>query len=518
MIPPRLLTDGLLRSAAAFPDKAALIDSEGTCTYGQLRDSASRLAGFLQGQGVQRGDRVAIYLDNSWLCAAAIYGVLLAGGVFVVVNPQTKSAKLRYILTDCQAVGLITDQHLAVQYEAAIKDLTNLRVVLSAGIETSSDNDSRLIELREVLQSSRPQEARAKVIATDLAALIYTSGSTGEPKGVMQTHQSMVFAAWSIIEYLEMSAEDRILVVLPMAFDYGLYQLLMSIFVGATLVIERSFAFPGRVYEVMQRAGITVVPGVPTVFATMRSSHLKSPLSFPDVRIITNTAAALAPALLPALGEIFPNARIFKMYGLTECKRVAYLNPELLATDPDSVGVAIPGTEVSLHTLSGERAAPGEPGILHVRGPHVMVGYWNQPELTAHMLREGPVPGERILVTHDWFSQDEKGLLRFVGRSDDIIKTRGEKVSPIEVENLLCNMDGIDQAAVIGIPDEQLGEQIKAFVVADQGAQLTSNSVRRFCSLHLENFMVPQQIEFLPELPRTGNGKIDKKLLASSEV
>ncbi|RLC85343.1 MAG: long chain acyl-CoA synthetase, partial [Chloroflexi bacterium] len=490
MIPPRLLTDGLLRSATAFPDKAALIDSEGTCTYGQLQDSALRLAGFLADQGLQRGDRVAIYLDNSWLCAAAIYGVLLAGGVFVVINPQTKSAKLRYILTDCQAMALITDQHLAIQYETAVKDLADLLVVLSAGIETPPDTESNLVELRAVLKTSRQQKLTAKVIATDLAALIYTSGSTGEPKGVMQTHQSMVFAAWSIIEYLEMSAEDRILVVLPMAFDYGLYQLLMSIFVGATLVIERSFAFPGRVYEVMRNAGITVVPGVPTVFATMRSSHLKSPLSFPDVRIITNTAAALAPALLPALGEIFPNARIFKMYGLTECKRVAYLKPDLLATDPDSVGIAIPGTEVSLHTLSGEIAAPGEPGILHVRGPHVMVGYWNQPELTAHMLREGPVPGERVLVTHDWFSQDENGLLRFVGRSDDIIKTRGEKVSPIEVENLLCNMDGILQAAVIGVPDEQLGEQIKAFVVADQGAQLTTNSVRRFCSLHLENFMV----------------------------
>jgi len=498
-VAPRLLRDGLLQAAAAVPDKPAIIADDDVCTYAQLHDRAARLAGHLCAHGVQPGDRVAVYLDNGWPCAVAIYGILLAGGVFVVINPQTKTEKLHFVLDDCATVGLITDEHLAQQYKPAITGLEQLQLVIT--------------DLVDLVQNAPRQEQPVPVDPGDLAALIYTSGSTGEPKGVMQTQGSMVFAAHSIIEYLTLAPEDRILLVLPMAFDYGLYQLLMSVFVGATLVVERSFVFPGRVYDVMRRHQVTVLPGVPTIFAVMQSSLLKAPLVFPDVRLVTNTAAALHPTLLPALGDLFPNARIYKMYGLTECKRVSYLDPDLLAEHPDSVGVAIPGTSVSLHTPTGEPVAPGEPGILHVHGPHVMLGYWHRPEATARMLTEGSEPGERVLIAQDWFTQDENGLLYFVGRSDDIIKTRGEKVSPLEVEKMLCRLEGIIQAAVIGVPDAHLGEQIHAFVVKNTDATVTEQEVRRFCAEQLENFMVPQKVVFLAELPKTGNNKVDKKQL-----
>ena len=284
----------------------------------------------------------------------------------------------------------------------------------------------------EILSNNEPIDTPVTVIPNDLAALIYTSGSTGFPKGVMQTHQSMVFAAWSLIEYQRLSENDRILLVLPLAFDYGLYQLLMTIKLGATLVIERSFTFPVKVYQRMEEQSVTVFPAVPTIFAMMISAHKKKKLSFPSITRITNTAAALPADFIPYLHDIFPNALIYNMYGLTECKRVFYLEPERVDINPRSVGRAIPGTEVYLLSPEGKQVSAGEAVILHVRGPHIMAGYWKDPERSKKMLKKGDLPGERVLCTHDLFKMDEEGLLYFVGRSDDIIKTRGEKVSPVE--------------------------------------------------------------------------------------
>jgi len=228
---------------------------------------------------------------------------------------------------------------------------------------------------------------------------------------------------------------------------------------------------------------------------------------------VTNTAAALPAAFQQQLHEVFPNALIYRMYGLTECKRVCYLEPELADSKTESVGKAIPGTEVFLLTAEGEPVPPGETGILHVRGPHVMLGYWKQPELSARMLKAGKLPGERVLCTQDWFRMDEEGFLYFVGRSDDIIKTRGEKVSPVEVENVLHGMPGIREAAVVGVADTLLGQIIRAYVALEPGAKLTDKEIIKYCLSHLENFMVPKEVVFLPELPKTNTGKISKKTL-----
>ena len=206
------------------------------------------------------------------------------------------------------------------------------------------------------------------------------------------------------------------------------------------------------------------------------------------------------------------------MYGLTECKRVSYLEPELVHEKPTSVGKAIPGTETFVLDADGSPVEPGETGVLYVRGPHVMAGYWRQPELSAQMLKEGPLPGERMLCTHDFFTVDEDGFLYFVGRSDDIIKTRGEKVSPLEVENALYAIGGVREAAVIGVADELLGEAIRAYVVLEDGVELTEKEVIAGCRTRLESFMVPKEVVFLAELPKTTTGKIRKKGLTEIEV
>jgi acyl-CoA synthetase (AMP-forming)/AMP-acid ligase II len=233
----------------------------------------------------------------------------------------------------------------------------------------------------------------------------------------------------------------------------------------------------------------------------------------PTVRRVTNTAAALPATFHGEMRRIFPNALIFAMYGLTECKRVSYLEPELLERKPTSVGGPIPGTETMVLRPDGTHVDPGETGILHVRGPHVMVGYWRKPEQTAEMILEGPLPGERMLCTQDHFTVDEDGFLYFVGRTDDIIKTRGEKVSPLEVENAIFDIDGVKEAAVVGVEDDVLGEAIRAFVVLDEGAALSEQDVIAACRTRLESFMVPREVVFLDALPTTATGKVRRKSL-----
>ena len=204
------------------------------------------------------------------------------------------------------------------------------------------------------------------------------------------------------------------------------------------------------------------------------------------------------------------------MYGLTECKRVSYLEPELLAEKPTSVGRAIPGTETMVLREDMTPVEPGETGVLYVRGPHVMVGYWNKPEQTAEMIVEGPLPGERMLCAQDHFTVDEDGFLYFVGRSDDIIKTRGEKVSPIEVENAIFDIEGVKEAAVIGVPDEVLGEAIRPSSSSTRAPTLTEQEIIAACRTRLENFMVPRSVEFRDSLPTTATGKVRRKSLLES--
>ena len=235
--------------------------------------------------------------------------------------------------------------------------------------------------------------------------------------------------------------------------------------------------------------------------------------TYPSVRCLTNAAAGLPPAMHDGLRRVFPNGLLYRMYGQTECIRVCYLEPELIETKQTSVGKAIPGTEAFVLDDDGSPVAPGDVGVLHVRGPHIMMGYWGAPELTAEKLKDGPDPGERTMSTHDHFTVDEDGDLYFVDRSDDIIKTRGEKVSSVEVENALHDVPGIRQAAVVGVPDELLGQAVRAFVLLDEGAELTELDVIKACRTRLENFMVPRDVVFMTELPHTDSGKIRKKSL-----
>lgn len=509
---PRLLQDTLFASAAHHPDHIVLIAGDVRMNYREMTDYACRLAHALRSRGVCRGDRVAIFMDNTWQCALSIYGVLLAGGVFVVINAQTKRDKLAFILDDSDSRVLLAEANLARVFGSVTEQMPTLRVLCTADSKVLPAHAEILDAALADMPTTPPQQS---AITLDLAALIYTSGSTGEPKGVMHSHQSMLFALRSLVEYLRLEQTDRLLCVLPLAFDYGLYQLLMTVHLGATLVLERSFTYPAQVLNVLEAENVTVFPGVPTIFAMLLAAHERQSLRFAKVRRVTNTAAALPANFNTRLQEIFPSADIYRMYGLTECKRVSYLPPEKIEQKPESVGIAIPGTEVMVLDDTGQPVRPGEVGILYVRGAHVMLGYWNQPEKTANMLKPGPLPGERLLCTHDLFTVDEEGYLYFVGRTDDIIKSRGEKISPLEVETVLYGIDGIQEAIVLGIPDPLLGQALIAFVSVMQEGTLSEGLIKKLCGHKLEAFMVPKQVIILPELPKNANNKADKKALAA---
>jgi len=507
-----LVRDILEHSADRLPDKLALICEGKRLTYAEIDAMANRLANALITHGVQRGDRVAVYLNNSIEAVVGIFAALKAGAVFVPVNVTTKHEKLVYILNNCRAASMLIDNRRSSMLDQVIKDVPWLKsAILSGGMDAGqSGGDGSLPRIhfdhiQNVYTDHRPPRDN---IDLDLACLIYTSGTTGDPKGVMSDHSNVIFAASSIIQYLENTADDIVINVLPLSFDYGLYQLLMTFKFGGTLALERSFAYPSQILKLIELEQVTGFPGVPTIYAILLQMDL-SPFDLSSLRYLTNTAAALPPSHILQLRQKFPWARLYSMYGLTETKRTLYLPPEQVDQRPGSVGIAIPGTEVWIEDESGNRLGPGQVGELVVRGRHVMRGYWEAPEATAQRYRPGPLPGERLCYSGDLFRMDEEGFLYFVGRKDDIIKSRGEKVAPKEVENVLYAIQGVIEAAVIGVPDPVLGQAVKAVLVVD-GVELSEAQVLAYCRAHLEDFMVPKSVEFREELPKTTSGKIKK--------
>lgn len=473
---------------------------------------ANRVAAALGELGVQRGDRVAIYLQNSIETVVGIFAIAKIGAVFVVINPTTKHDKLLYILNNCRAAALISEAGAIQPGNSSDQafEVPSMRGHIVCGSSapsagTAPVNTRVFQKVVEAGDFGRPARTNVDL---DLACLIYTSGTTGDPKGVMSDHANVVFAASSIIEYLGNVESDVVINVLPLSFDYGLYQLLMTFKFGGTLVLERSFTFPAAILKRIEQERVTGFPGVPTMYAMLLPMDL-SHFDLSSLRYLTNTAAALPVSHIEALRKKFAGTKLFSMYGLTETKRTLFLPPEQLDQRPGSVGIPIPGTEAWLEDESGARLGPGETGELVIRGRHVMRGYWEAPEMTAKRFRTDASTGDRLCYTNDLFRMDDEGYFYFVGRKDDIIKSRGEKVAPKEVEGILYGLAGVREAAVVGVPDPILGQAVKAFVVTDD-VTITEKQVIAHCRAHLEDYMVPKRVEFCSDLPKTSTGKIKK--------
>lgn len=515
-----LLQHFLENTASRLTRKVALVCDGERLTYGEINEQANQVAYFLRELEIRRQDRVAVLLENSVASVISIFGILKVDAIFLVLSPTMKASKLAYILDDCQVKVLITHTNRSQVICEGIDAVKSLKHVVWVGrteeIPPAFGISAKFHPFAEAFSSGFTANAvpPSSNIDLDLAAIIYTSGSTGEPKGIMLSHHNMVSAANSISTYLENREDDVIINFLPLSFDYGLYQVLMAYKFGGTVVLERAFAYPYKMILRMIEERVTGFPGVPTIFAILLGLKLEK-FDFSNLRYITNTAAALPPAHIEQLRRIFPHVRLYSMYGLSECKRVSYLPPEEVGNRPGSIGRGMPNEEVWIEDANGGRVPPGTVGELVVRGSNVMVGYWGRPDETARALRPGKYPGERVLLTGDLFKMDEEGFLYFVGRKDDMLKSRGERISPKEVEHCICALEGVAEAAVIGVPDEILGQAIVAFIRCKDGQILTEKDILLHCKKQLEDFMVPRSVEFVTSFPKTSTGKVDKLTLSA---
>ena len=505
-----LLHEAFEASCERLPDKTAIVCGHERIAYGELARRVAALAALLHARGVGRGERVALFLESSVEFAVAVHAVLRLGAAFMPVSSLTKADKLAYILVDTRCTALLTQSHLRGVWHDALQRSPCVTSCVVAGESGAGAEDDRLLGWPDAASAVSTGARCHDLIDQDLAAIIHTSGTTGLPKGVMLTHLNMRSAWNSVQAYLGLREDDVIGLALPPAFSYGLYYLLMALGLGATLVLERSVAFPVKVAQTLARERVTVFPGVPTLHAALLELNGIAAHDLSALRIVTNAAAALPDVHLQRLRELWPQARLFSMYGMTECKRISYLPPEQLAMRPTSVGRGMPNQECWLIDEFGRRLPNGSTGELVVRGSHVMRGYWEKPVETAERLKPGAVQGERILHTGDIFRTDAEGWLYFVARSDDIIKTRGEKVAPREVENAIQALDGVLECAVIGVPDARLGQAVKAYVVRKPESSLTEREVIRHVLSRLESYMAPQSVVFADALPRTDSGKIRK--------
>jgi acyl-CoA ligase (AMP-forming) (exosortase A-associated) len=513
----------LRTSARRRPDKEALVHGDQRLSYREVDRRVSGLAQGLRAAGMVRGDRVGIYLDASVPQALSIFGVSRAGGVYVPINGLLFPEQVGHIARDCQMKGLITTREKVDSLSEMIKETPSLDFLILVGGGEPVDVPLSSYAFEDMCVLTPPSDWRDHGIEKDLAAILYTSGSTGKPKGVMLSHAQVMAGSSIVSTYLEISESDRILAVLPFSFDAGMNQLMTAWQQGATLLLI-NFVFAREVVQILVKERVTGLAGVPTFWSLLSqpsASLHKQPL--PQLRYITNTGGGMPQTVLARLRELLPATRVYLMYGLTEAFRSTYLPPDELERRPTSMGKAIPDTEILVINEDGRPCKPGEVGELVHRGPTVSMGYWGQSELTAKVLRPHPfLPSEvgdveRVCYSGDYVKMDADGFLYFVGRRDTMIKSSGFRISPNEVEEVLFKSGLLKSAAVIGLPDEILGQSIKAFVVGQEGVELSVEALREFCAASMPRHMVPKMIEQLDQMPKTTSGKVDYPALRRRE-
>jgi len=494
-----------LRDNGAAATKPAIIDGKDVYSYGDFTAAVDRLAAWMRSAGLAPGDRVAIALKKSFEECIAIYAAAKAGGVFVPVNSTLKPAQVEHILRDCEPRILITDEKRANELSEETSDLPfSLTVGLAQEILANAE-------------SLAPLHDHETIVGEDLAAILYTSGSTGRPKGVMLSHRNLLAGTRIVRTYLGITPDDRLLSVLPFSFDYGLNQLLTAIEQGATLVLL-SFRMGDQIVRALRDHEITGFAGVPSIWAILTGAAPSLPRTeLPALRYITNTGGAVPSETTKKLSALLPTTDIFLMYGLTEAFRSTYLPPSEVSERPTSIGKAIPECEVFALTDDGRRAGPGEEGILVHRGPTVSLGYWRRPEETAKVLRQNPFKSENegrdiVCWSGDRVTVDEDGYFYFVARADAMIKSAGYRISPTEVEEVLMRSGGFEQVAIIGLPDEWVGQRIHAVGVKSD-RDISDAEIIKFAGRELPSHMAPKQIEYVDALPLTPNGKVDYRAL-----
>ncbi len=499
------MEDPLFRSKN--PAHIAIIDRGIETSYERLQNHVQGFASKILHQGVSPGERVAIYLDKSLESVVALFGIWRAGAIAVPIHPVLKARQVEHILEDSGAARMVSDRRKLARLRA---DPDRLPPTLEVGLEIDGARDGQAVPVSapDMLSGSRFSPAQE-----ERAAILYTSGSTGRPKGILLSHRNLLAGARIVAHYLEITDRERILSVTPFSFDYGLNQLLSSVLCNATLVLSRS-NFPSDLCQLLEEHEITGLAAVPPLWIQLRGRMSPFPTkSFPHLRYMTNTGGVLPEDVIQAYRSQLPHTKIVLMYGLSEAFRSTYLPPEQLAARPTSMGQAIPETTLYVVDKAGNEVPPDTIGELVHRGPTVAMGYWENPEATAHVFRRDPVQkdGEIVVFSGDRVRRDAEGYFFFAGRADQMLKCRGYRLSPEEVEGHLFESGLLREVVVVGRPDPEAGQLIVAHLVGTP--DYTENAFVLYCRQQMPSHMVPSEIVVHEALPRTPSGKFDRKRL-----
>ena len=503
---PRLTYHMLQRVAKNHPDKTAILYKGTGTSYRELLDRAEKTAAFISSCGTLPGFRAGILSDDPVEYISSYFGIQMAGGVSVGLNTQTTPRSLSYHINDCQMDGLAVGKRFLRILKETFQDVPTLKFMVANSLEgfpsEKVNNSITFKDLWEYGSSSFEPPFRS---SCDLAQIIYTSGTTGKPKGVMLRHSNLLANTKSIVKYLGITGDDRVMAVLPFFYSYGNSIMLTHICQGATLVVNQNMVYPNVILKEMEDNEVTGFSGVPSTFAILLHRSNLHEFSFPKLRYITQAGAPMSPALAIRLKEAFPGVNIYIMYGQTEASaRLSYLPPADLLKKAGSIGIPIPGVELSLLDESGEKVPVGQTGEIVARGENIMAGYWNSPEETAKVLRpEG-------LRTGDLAWQDDDGYFYIVSRKSDMIKSGSHRIAPKEIEDVVMEHSEVSEAAVVGVEDDILGEAIWLFVVLKPGSNCKLQEIKKHCRRLLPAFKVPHKMVITEALPKTATGKIKK--------
>ncbi|HEY9102154.1 acyl-CoA ligase (AMP-forming), exosortase A system-associated [Chitinimonas sp.] len=517
-----LLPELIALSAESRPEAPALSYGKDTLSYEALQRAVVEFANGLLALGLQRGERVAIYLEKRFETVIASFGATQAGCVFVPLNPLLKPEQAMYIMQDCNVRLLVTSSERLIQLLPVLSQCPDLRHVVTTGSVAPAVPEG-LAGHDWASFMAAPQATGHRLIDVDMAAILYTSGSTGRPKGVVLSHRNMVAGAKSVASYLENRPEDTLLAALPLSFDAGFSQLTTAFHSGARVVLL-NYLLPRDVLKALENERVTGLTAVPPLYIQLSQLEWSAGIT-EHLRYFANTGGRMPRETLAALRSRLPKSKPYLMYGLTEAFRSTYLPPEEVDRRPDSIGKAIPNAEILVLREDGSPCAPNEPGELVHRGALVGMGYWNDIEKTAERYKPLPtgIPGrepglvlpELAVFSGDTVRMDEEGFLYFIGRRDEMMKTSGYRVSPTEVEEILYATKLVGECVAFGVPHDTLGQAI--CVIATRATETVNEAaLLAECRVHMPAYMVPTQIEFREgPLPRNPNGKIDRKTLST---
>lgn len=508
---PRTVPQFLAETAERYPDKSAIWEKHETITFTELYRAALATAECLRELNIKTGDRVGVCMEKSIDQVLVILGILCANAVLVPILPRLKAPNIKHIVENSGMVAMVTDSQRLAEVEQ-FSGMTRL-------ISGRGEIDERWPNLAYMRRHIEPRMFFDR-IGCDNAAIIYSSGSTGRPKGILISHRNLADGTDIVAGYLHTSEDDRIGCVLSFNFDYGLNQIWQAIRKACTLYLH-DFALPADMFAFLSEHSITALPVMPVVISQMFDKRLKLGVNKYDLsamRYVCSTGGRLSGEMIHDLRSAFPNAKIYSMFGLTEAFRSTYLDPDKLDSHPTSIGKAIPGCEILVLDDEGNECPPQVVGELVQRGATVTKGYWRNPEQTAKVFRHHPdYPGETLVFSGDNVVRDDNGFLYFVARRDEMIKTRGFRVSPSEVEVEVVEHPEIADAVAFAVPNISVGEDIACAYTTLSGKTIPEASLMQFLKASLPRHMVPAFLIHMDSFPVTGNsGKFDRKAIKES--